>query len=173
MEFRYEHQDTQYTVQLEPQPDGSFRAIIGDEAYTVEIQRAQVGQFNLVVDGQHIHTYTAHKKSEQTGIKSHYIALVDRQAAFYKLTTPLPTASQRRGAGGDGGSLTAQMPGQVMQVLVEEGNRVERGQPLMILEAMKMETRVTSPIDGVVKKLLVNEGDTVERGQQLIDLVAD
>ncbi len=170
MEFRYEYNDTQYVVHLDPQPDGSYRAMVDDQTYLVEIQRAQDGQFNLVLDGQRIHAFTAHKKSDQTGIHSHYIALVDRQAEFYKLTTPQSTTTRRRGAGSDGGNLTAQMPGQVMQVMVQEGDNVEQGQALMILEAMKMETRVTAPIDGVVKRLLVNEGDTVERGQLLVDI---
>jgi biotin carboxyl carrier protein len=173
MEFRYEHQDTEYIINLDPQSDGSFLATIGDEIYTVDIQRAQIGQFNLIVDGQHIHAYTAHQKSDQTGVKSHYIALVDRQAEFYELTTPQPSTSRRRGTGSDGGSLTAQMPGQVMQVMVSESDVIEIGQPLMILEAMKMETRVTAPIAGTVKKLLVNEGDTIERGQQLIEIESD
>jgi len=89
----------------------------------------------------------------------------------YTLAVPDQRQSRRKAAGGSG-DLTAQMPGQVLDVLVGEGDAVERGQTLMILEAMKMEIRVTAPGDGSVKRLLVSKGDVVERGQVLLELGA-
>ena len=62
------------------------------------------------------------------------------------------------------------MPGQVRQVRVAEGDRVERGQTLIVLEAMKMEIRVPATHAGRVARLLVQEGQVVERGQPLIDV---
>jgi methylmalonyl-CoA carboxyltransferase 1.3S subunit len=53
---------------------------------------------------------------------------------------------------------------------VSEGDTVERGQTLVILEAMKMELRVTAPEAGRVKRLLVQMGDVVERGQALVEI---
>ena len=76
---------------------------------------------------------------------------------------------QRVGGGGTG-NLEAQMPGQVVQVLVAEGDQVEESQPLLILEAMKMEIRVTAPHNGVVAKLMVKQGESVDRGQQLVEI---
>jgi biotin carboxyl carrier protein len=60
----------------------------------------------------------------------------------------------------------------VREVLVAEGDTVQRGQTLVILEAMKMEIRVAAPGDGQVRRLLVRQGDVVERGQRLVEIEA-
>jgi biotin carboxyl carrier protein len=60
------------------------------------------------------------------------------------------------------------MPGKVTAVLVSEGDAVEKGQGLLIVEAMKMENEVRSPIAGVVKEIKVKAGETVEGGVVLV-----
>ena len=65
---------------------------------------------------------------------------------------------------------SAQMPGVVRQVFVSEGEAVEAGQALLLLEAMKMEIRVSAPAAGTVRRLMVRAGDTVERGQTLAEV---
>ena len=67
-------------------------------------------------------------------------------------------------------TLTAQMPGTVLRVLVAEGDPVAPHQPLLVLEAMKMETPVTSPHEATVRRLLVAEGDQVAAGTALVEL---
>jgi biotin carboxyl carrier protein len=64
------------------------------------------------------------------------------------------------------------MPGQVVKILVAEGEAVRRGQPLMVLEAMKMEIRINAPRDGHVTRLLCQPGQVVERGQTLLELTS-
>ena len=59
--------------------------------------------------------------------------------------------------------------GTVVEVLVQPGDEVKLDQPLMVLEAMKMETGITSPADSVVKQILVEAGDSVQAGQVLIE----
>jgi 3-methylcrotonyl-CoA carboxylase alpha subunit len=67
-----------------------------------------------------------------------------------------------------GGGLTAPMPGKVIAVLVETGAKVERGAPLLIMEAMKMEHTIMAPAAGSVKELLYGVGDQVAEGAELI-----
>jgi pyruvate carboxylase len=62
------------------------------------------------------------------------------------------------------------MPGTVIRVLVGEGDEVEPRQPLLVLEAMKMETPLLSPYAAVVRRVRVAEGDQVTGGAVLIDL---
>jgi biotin carboxyl carrier protein len=62
------------------------------------------------------------------------------------------------------------MPGTVVRVLAREGDRVEPRQPLVILEAMKMETPLVSPFDAVVRRVHVSEGDRVAGGDVLFEL---
>jgi 3-methylcrotonyl-CoA carboxylase alpha subunit len=65
-------------------------------------------------------------------------------------------------------SLAAPMPGKVIAVLVKAGAKVEKGAPLLILEAMKMEHTITAPRDGEVKELFFNTGDQVSEGAELL-----
>jgi biotin carboxyl carrier protein len=65
------------------------------------------------------------------------------------------------------GSLLAAMPGAVVRVLAGEGDAVTAGQPLVVLEAMKMEHTVAAPADGVLSDLRVRQGDQVDTGQVL------
>ena len=74
------------------------------------------------------------------------------------------------GGGAEQSELTAPMPGTVIRVLAEPGQRVEARQPLLVLEAMKMETPVVSPYDAVVRAVHVAEGDRVARGALLVEL---
>jgi acetyl/propionyl-CoA carboxylase alpha subunit len=67
-------------------------------------------------------------------------------------------------------SLSAPMPGTVIRVLVGEGDRVRPRQPLVVLEAMKMETPVVSPYEAVVRAVHVSEGDRVAGGTVLVEL---
>jgi biotin carboxyl carrier protein len=67
----------------------------------------------------------------------------------------------------------APMPGTVIRVDVAVGDRVEARRPLLVLEAMKMETPLTAPYDATVKAVHVEEGDRVAGGALLVELEAD
>ena len=64
--------------------------------------------------------------------------------------------------------IKAPMPGMVLNILVTEGQDIKKGDPLIVLEAMKMENVLKSPTDGIVKKINVNKGIAVEKNQVLI-----
>lgn len=66
--------------------------------------------------------------------------------------------------------ITSPMPGKVVSVLVQEGQDVIKGQTLIILAAMKMESEYKAAVDGTVSKVFVAEGDTVEGNQLLIEI---
>ncbi|MBF6568004.1 MAG: biotin/lipoyl-binding protein [Candidatus Binataceae bacterium] len=66
--------------------------------------------------------------------------------------------------------ISASMPGKVLKVMVREGDHVVAGQPLIVLEAMKMETTLTAESSAHVKRVLVSAGDAVEHGAVLIEL---
>jgi biotin carboxyl carrier protein len=71
---------------------------------------------------------------------------------------------------GLGGDIVAPMPGRVVQVLVQVGDAVQRGQTLIILESMKMELEIAAPRDGVVKRIPVEPGAQVDKGMRLVEL---
>jgi acetyl/propionyl-CoA carboxylase alpha subunit len=79
-------------------------------------------------------------------------------------------AAHEHGPGAEKSALTAPMPGTVIRVVVEPGQRVEPREPLLVLEAMKMETPIISPYEAVVKAVHVEEGDQVAGGALLVEL---
>ncbi|MET3130320.1 3-methylcrotonyl-CoA carboxylase alpha subunit [Oxalobacteraceae bacterium GrIS 1.11] len=68
----------------------------------------------------------------------------------------------------EGGRLTAPMPGKVVAVLVKQGQDVKKGEPLVIMEAMKMEHTIAAPHDGLVEEILYAVGDQVADGAPLL-----
>ena len=69
------------------------------------------------------------------------------------------------------GRLTAPMPGKIVAMLVARGDKVKRGQILLVLEAMKMEHAVAAPADGVVAELHCAVGDPVSEGAVLLSVI--
>ena len=77
--------------------------------------------------------------------------------------------SLKGGSGmGGGDSLNSGMPGKIVKVMVEDGQDFEEGQPLLIMEAMKMENEMRAARSGKIKKVHVSAGDSVEAGATLI-----
>jgi pyruvate carboxylase subunit B len=80
-------------------------------------------------------------------------------------------AAERETSAG-GGQVKSVMPGVVVKLLVAEGQSVDKGQPLLILEAMKMQNEIAAPAPGVVKALHVREREAVASGANLVTLAA-
>ena len=70
----------------------------------------------------------------------------------------------------EGGRLTAPMPGKVVSFAVKAGDAVKKGQPLAVMEAMKMEHTIAAPADGTVAELLFAPGDQVAEGAELLKI---
>jgi len=89
-----------------------------------------------------------------------------RPAAAPAATKPAAAPAAKAGAG----SVTAPMPGLIVDVTCKLGDKVKAGQPVVILEAMKMQNPLPAPFDGEVKTIHVKSGDSVAVGQVLIDI---
>ncbi|MBT3168581.1 MAG: acetyl-CoA carboxylase biotin carboxyl carrier protein subunit [Candidatus Cloacimonetes bacterium] len=68
------------------------------------------------------------------------------------------------------GVLAAPIPGLVLKLLVKEGDKVISGQPVLILEAMKMESEIVANVTGIIKLISVKEGDSVQEQQTLLEI---
>ena len=84
--------------------------------------------------------------------------------------TAVDVLSHAGETGAEGGRLTAPMPGKVVSFAVKAGDKVSKGQPLAVMEAMKMEHTIAAPADGVVQELLYAPGDQVMDGDELLRL---
>jgi biotin carboxyl carrier protein len=157
-----------------------FQYEFGSKTTTVRVEKSGVG-YAVTVNGQVFHVTATLKPGELTLTldgqrRTAYVAsdgprrwvAIDSQPFIFSV--PQAQRKARRGKASGHESLEAQMPGLVRKVLVVEGDSVEQGQVLLVLEAMKMEMRVSAPHAGVVEKIAVREGETVGRGQALVEL---
>lgn len=84
---------------------------------------------------------------------------------------PAPAAAPAPAPAAAGGTtVEAPMPGKILTVKASVGQAVKFGEPLVIMEAMKMETEIVAPADGTVSQVLVNTGDTVDTGAAMVIL---
>ncbi|MBH1963865.1 MAG: acetyl/propionyl/methylcrotonyl-CoA carboxylase subunit alpha [Comamonadaceae bacterium] len=86
--------------------------------------------------------------------------------------TELDVLSHAGEGGGEAGRLTAPMPGKVVSIAVKAGDKVSKGQLLVVMEAMKMEHTIAAPQDGVVAELLFAPGEQVTEGAELLRLAS-
>ena len=128
----------------------------------VEVSRPEPLVMNLNIDGRSVEAGAVPQADgflvDVNGI-NHDVSVVDPRAA-----------ALRSGAVDGAAAVRTQMPGRVVRVLVAAGEAVTKGQPLIVVEAMKMENELKSPRDGTVAKVLVAPGELVEGKSTLIEL---
>jgi biotin carboxyl carrier protein len=127
-----------------PTPD-SLVALLSDKPVEVTIVRVGIQQVDLIVNGEPL--------------------------TFLRPATAIPTSTQATTTSAPSKDFVASpMPGKVIGILVTNGEKVRSGDPLVILESMKMEIAVRTDNDGEVLEILVREGEPVKRGQRLVKL---
>ncbi|QLC73145.1 sodium-extruding oxaloacetate decarboxylase subunit alpha [Pseudomonas sp. LPB0260] len=105
--------------------------------------------------------------------KRHFYLSIDgmpEEVVFEPLNEFVAGAGGKRKAAAAPGDVSTSMPGNIVEVLVKEGDAVKAGQAVLITEAMKMETEVQAPIAGTVKAVHVAKGDRVNPGEVLIEI---
>lgn len=155
-------------VHCTPERDGRFSVTFGDEdqTYAVRVCERNGPDITLEVAGHVLRVTAMEAQPEEWwahvgDVASETFCLIRR--------SPLPLPGVAR-ASND--ALTAPMPGQVIGVLVAEGQTVAAGAPLMVLEAMKMEHTIRAPHDGVVAAIHYQPGDQVRAAAILLDVRA-
>jgi propionyl-CoA carboxylase alpha chain len=161
-EVSFRSDDEELTVEYQSQRDGSFWAAIDDIEHSVRVHSREGDTIGLEIDGRRI---------AATVVGDGARRLVHGPGGAVELVE-LPRFP---GSGGDvvAGGLVAPMPGKVLSTHVAVGDRVEAGQLLIVLEAMKMEHRITAPAAGTITELRVREGDQVANGELLVVLSDD
>ncbi len=163
--FDFEYQGEALTAQLTYLHDGALRLTVGDVTGPLVFSAlpADSGtKIDLQFDGQRQTVQTW-----QFGESVHLFC--DRGAA---VITELDALAHAGETAAEGGRLTAPMPGKVVSFAVKAGDAVKKGQPLAVMEAMKMEHTIAAPADGTVAELLYAPGDQVAEGAELLKLQA-
>jgi 3-methylcrotonyl-CoA carboxylase alpha subunit len=162
---------------------GQLRYLAGDREHRVEAARAERNGLGITVGGKESIVqilYTGNELLRATidgrpveagvllaGAEIH-LSLGDKTHVLQKV--PPPTVDAAGPAAVAAASLTAPMPGTIVKVLVEEGEEVEEGRLLLVIEAMKMEQQVSAPHAGVVRSIPFGEGSLVPGGAVLAEV---
>jgi 3-methylcrotonyl-CoA carboxylase alpha subunit len=136
---------------------------IGERAVSADGEQHPDGAFAVTIDGIRRQVIVLDHGAETA-------VFIDGESWLLVEIDPL---AARQGEDPAGGRLTAPMPGRVTRLLVEAGSTVRRGQPLMVIEAMKMEHTIIAPAEGKVERVRFTVGDMVEEGAELITLAAE
>jgi biotin carboxyl carrier protein len=139
---------------------GMIRVRIGDREVSADFRPNVDGGGVLVIGGRRYAVFGARRKDS---------ILVSVGPASFEFK-PVEAAARRRAHGLAAHEITAPMPGKVLKVLVRDGDLVETGQPMVVIEAMKMETTLAAESAAMVKRVRVEEGQTVDHGAVLIEL---
>ncbi len=141
---------------------GPNEVLVDGEPCTVGCRSPAPGQLLLDVDGLRANAFVA-----RTAEGLH--TWVEGRARLVKEAAP-----RCRGPGGGAGpQVTPPMPAVVVEVLVEQGQSVEKGQGLVVVSAMKMETALVAPHAGTVREIRVAAGDKVAPGDELVLIEAE
>ncbi len=140
--------DTQ-SYRFTRQENGRYLLRIGTKLYKVD---------NVQYDQQEV-TFTLNGHWCEVDIRNEQDLLLDR------------LGFKRAGEIGEG-ELNAPMPGKILEILVTEGDEVELGDPVAILEAMKMENELKAPVAGIVTSIAVSVGDSLEKDALILEIEA-
>ena len=157
MKYQWKVNDAEVDLAMEKGADGQYTATIGETQYEVWSHRLSPNHLYTEINGKGHHFYVT---SEGT----------QRHVMLDGIPYVIEDRSVRRRAQSDQpkGDVTPPMPGNIVRILVAEGEVVEEGQELLVLSAMKMETTLYAPHAGTIDSILVAEGEQVMPGQQLV-----
>ncbi len=141
--------DSKQSYQFHRQENGRYLLRMGTKLYKID---------NVEYD-KHTVTFTLDGHWYQVDVRNEQDLLLDR------------LGFKRAGEIGEG-ELNAPMPGKILEVLVSEGDEVELGQPVAILEAMKMENELKAPIKGTITSIAVSKGDSLDKNAVILEIEA-
>jgi len=167
MEYTLEIKDTPIACDLTINQDRNLRATIGDNAYELQYERISDHRLSLMVNGQQITAWVdATPEGKTIIIGGERFFIQDKEALAQSQT-------RKKGLGAGPSAVTPPMPAVVVNVPVELGDHVKKGDPVVVVSAMKMETTLTAPHGGTITRIGVKQGDKVMPGEILVDIEKD
>ena len=149
-------------VELQPLAHGRWRVRVDGSEFELSSEAMPDGRLRLVGDGG-VTVAEVTPEGARRFVRLGVLDFVLERAGSGKV---------RAGTGSHDGGLAAPMPGVITKVMVVVGDEVTRGQPLLALEAMKMEHLIRAPREGRVKRVGASPGQMVQAGAELVELEA-
>mgnify|MGYP000846218745 FL=1 len=138
-----------------------YKLTVNDQTYEVEIENINARPVVVTVDGQRFEVIP--EAANQPQVKTEAVSKVESKPVAMN---PLPASNQPIGGSS---SLNAPLPGTIVELFVKAGDKVEAGQVVLIIEAMKMKNSIRSTVGGTVDKVLVRQGQSVAHKQALVE----
>ncbi|RZS92445.1 acetyl-CoA carboxylase biotin carboxyl carrier protein subunit [Aquimarina brevivitae] len=149
--------------------DSSEYSITEEEALQLDSVAAGKSTFHIIKD----HSSTQASIIAEDFLNKHYVVKIDNTSYTVKIKDELDQQISEMGfalnTAANIDSITAPMPGLLLDIMVKTGQEVKENDPLLILEAMKMENVIVSPRDGVIKSITIDKGQPVDKNQLLIE----
>jgi len=164
MEFEFVINKIKHKISLEKK-EGYFFLRHQGKSFKVDIRTVTPHVLSLLVGDRSYIVYVAEDKDKKYISLGGELFIVQKPGEEVKRTDRGDDRLQKEKP-----VLTAPMPGKVIKVCVAENETVRKNQTLAIVEAMKMENELKSPIEGVVKKIFVSAGDLVDSEKPLLEL---
>ncbi len=150
-------------------PSGPLAGSLDGVSFEAKITAVQPGVYSLLLGGKQFLARVAGRSGNAATDPEPYRVQINGVSYEIAVQDPRRRARHRAGLAPEGRqNIPAPMPGKVIRVLVSEGERVEAGQGLLVVEAMKMQNEIKSPRAGCVQTVRVREGQTVNAGEVLI-----
>ena len=161
---------------LQQRKDGTLKPeelLPAEQAGQGRLGAAMATEFRIDVHGETYEVAVTGVGNTEPGKRKLYLSLdgMPEEVVFESLNEYVAEAGGKsRKRATDPGHVSTAMPGNVVDVLVQEGDTVTAGQAVLITEAMKMETEIHSSVDGTVQAVHVSKGDRVTPGEVLIEI---
>jgi len=164
MELQFNIDEKIYKIEIDFK-DGEYRINLGDREYVVDASPVSDNCLSLLADGKAFTVYFAEAEGKR------YFSIGGEQFCIQEAKSESITASGADSAAVAEAPVAASpMPGKVVKLLVKEGDVVQKGQGLVIVEAMKMENEIKSPVKGKVEKINFKPGDLVDAAQPILEI---
>jgi biotin carboxyl carrier protein len=156
------------SVEIIKQFENLLQIKVDNKIYLVDLMHNDEGIFSILENGRSYnielvpHTKPKHYTA-YTLYDSYDIEVIDAESRYRRNRS---SATQMISEN----IIASPMPGKVVKILVKQGDEVKKGDTLITISAMKMESEYKSPIDGKIVKIFVNEGNTIEANQVLIEI---
>ncbi len=151
-------------IEILSREDNHLKVLLGEKTYELDLLEVEPGVYSVLSEGKNfnfeLNAQSLKKYIVGTTAENIAVEIVDAESRYIR--------SRKGSEEEDAAFISTPMPGQVVKILVEEGQQVKGGETVIIVSAMKMESEYKVVKDRVIKEVLVKEGDNINGDQPLI-----